>query len=183
MSEIDQFSVHLLEQAKRFLEKAKNENNEEGKTAYLNASLLIGVSALEAHVNAIADELLLTWENLETLERSILSEKEFTLDNGEFKLLEKKLKMYRLMDRVEFIFQRFGKIKPLNKNEDWWPQLADALKLRNKLVHPKQQITLSVKNVENSLEGILTAIDALYRALFNSPYPGYRRGLDSKLSF
>ena len=182
MSEIDHFSVYLLEQAKRFLEKAQDTSDEDGRTAFVNASLLIGVSALEAHVNAIADELLETWKELEVLERSILSEREFSLDNGEFELVQK-LKMYRLIDRVEFIFRRFGKRRPLDKHEKWWSQLSDALKLRNELVHPKQRITLSVKNVENSLRGILEAINALYLSLYDSPYPGYRRALDSNLSF
>ena len=182
MKEIDHFSIHLLEQAKRFLEKAKAETDSEGKTAYLNASLLIGVSALEAHINAIIDELLSTWENLDILEISLLSEKEINFSNGEFKLSEK-LKMCRLIDRVEFIFKRFCKKRPLHKSESWWQLLQEALRLRNKLVHPKEQVTLSELDVEQSLSGILDAINTLYKSLFNSPYPGYRRRLDSNLSF
>jgi hypothetical protein len=182
MTEIDQFSIHLLEQAKRFLEKARTEIDSEGKMAYLNASLLIGVSALEAHINAIIDELLSTRGNLEILELSLLSEKEINFNNGEFRLSEK-LKMYRLIDRVEFVFQRFCRKRPLDKSEPWWQLLKEALRLRNKLVHPKEQVTLSEKEVEQSLSGILNAINTLYKSLFNSPYPGYRRGLDSNLSF
>src|SRR5947208_947946 len=103
MSEIDTFSVQLFEQAKRFLEKARNEEGE-GKRAYLHASLLIGVSALEAHINAIADELLTTWTEINLLERSILSERDFVFENGEIELTNK-LKMYRLIERFEFIFK------------------------------------------------------------------------------
>lgn len=182
MTGIDQFSNHLFEQAKRFLEKAKIETDEEGKTAYLNAALLIGVSALEAHINAIIDELLSTWDNLGIQEISLLSEKEISFNNGEFKLSEK-LKMYRLIDRVEFIFQKFCKKRPLDKNEPWWQQLKEALRLRNKLVHPKEQISLSEKDVENSLLGILDAINSLYKSLYKSSYPAYGRRLDSNLSF
>ncbi len=56
MAEIDELSVQLLEQAKRFLEKA-DESTGEGESAYCNAALLLGSCALEAHINAIADEL------------------------------------------------------------------------------------------------------------------------------
>lgn len=182
MSEIDNFSIQLYEQAKRFLEKAKMEASDEGKNAYLHAALLIGVSALEAHVNAIADELLSTWEDLDVLERSILSERDFVFESGSFRIVDK-LKMYRLIDRVEFIFHRFSPKEPLDKSEIWWSQLAEALKIRNELVHPKGRVEINDSTVTRALQGILEALNAIYKALFNAPYPAYGRRLDSKLVF
>ena len=79
MSEIDEFAVLLFEQAKGFLEKSKGGITNYQRQAYLHAALLIGISALEAHVNAISDEFLTTREDLTVLERSILDEKDFIL--------------------------------------------------------------------------------------------------------
>jgi len=182
MSDIDSFSIELFEQSKRFLEKAKLENNQEGKKSYLNASLLLGVSALEAHVNAIASEYIETWNNLNILEKSLLMEKEFFLDDGEF-ILSNNLKMYRLIERIEFIFKKFATGKVLNKSSPWWSKLKIALKKRNELIHPKEKFIISEKIVEDGLDGILGLLDCLYKALYNSPYPAVGRKLDSKLTF
>ncbi len=54
-SGIDAFATELFEEAKRFLEKAKEADNEEGKKAFLHAALLVGMSSLEAHINAICE--------------------------------------------------------------------------------------------------------------------------------
>ena len=54
MSEIDAFATELFEEAKRFLEKAKEAVNAESERAFLHAALLLGISSLEAHINAIS---------------------------------------------------------------------------------------------------------------------------------
>src|SRR4030042_1496324 len=57
MNEIDIFASELFEEAKRFLEKAREDENKEGQKAYLHAALLLGMSSLEAHINAISEEM------------------------------------------------------------------------------------------------------------------------------
>ena len=182
MSEIDKFSIQLFEQAKRFLEKSKIEDTDDGKKAYLHAALLIGISSLEAHVNAIAEEILDTRQNLDILERSLLSEKEYIFKNGYFVLTDK-LKMYRLLERIEFIFNKFSTKQTLDKGELWWSQLVETLRIRNDLVHPKVSLEINEKTVTGVLEGILEALDTIYKALFNARYPAVGRRLDSKLTF
>ena len=56
MSDRDIYARNLLEETKRFLEKANAEIDHEGKQAYLRAALIIGFSALEAHIYSIADD-------------------------------------------------------------------------------------------------------------------------------
>ena len=180
MADIDTFSTQLFEEAKRFLEKAKEEK-EDGKTAYLHAALLIAVSSFEAHINALSDEFLTTYNDLHILEKSVLYEKEVTFDNGSFHLAEK-LKMYRSIERFEFIFVRFGRI-PLNKSDIWWSQLKNTLRIRNELVHPKVHIELNETIVSQALESILEGLNAVYKSTFKKPYPDYGLKLDSKLTF
>ena len=50
MSQIDDFAQSLLEESKRFLEKAQSEESAEGAHAYMHASLMLAFSPLEAHV-------------------------------------------------------------------------------------------------------------------------------------
>ena len=123
MNQADLFSRDLIEEAKRFLEKAKKEPDPEGKNAYLHASLFISFAALEAHVNSIADDFI-DCKGLTVLERSILSEKNIAFDSGEFKLTNQ-LKMYRLEERIEFIIRKFSG-RPIKNNSDWWDKLKYA---------------------------------------------------------
>ena len=181
MSEIDYFASQLLEEAKRFLEKAKLECNPDGKDAYLHASLLLSVSSLEAHINAIADEKLII-QDLEMLEKSILSEKEFTLIDGKFELTER-LKMYRMIERIEFIYRKFAHTI-INKEEvTWWGPVNEAINKRNAFVHAKDHLELSEKDVEVAILNILELLNSIYNALYKTNYPAYGRKLDSKMVF
>ena len=54
MTAIDEFASSLLDEAKRFLEKAAV--RDAGETAYLHAALMLGFCSLEAHTNAISDD-------------------------------------------------------------------------------------------------------------------------------
>ena len=57
MSDFDSFAIYLLEEAKALFDKA-NVEDEFSQMTYLHASLLLSISALEACINAITDELL-----------------------------------------------------------------------------------------------------------------------------
>ena len=180
MNPFDQFATTLFEQAKRFLEKANEALEQETKSAYCNVSLLLGFCSLEAHLNAIAEELTIR-SGLDVLDRSILEEKDYVLESGRFELT-KKLKMYRLEDRLQYIFTRFSTSASPTK-ESWWADLKKGLDLRNRLVHPKLSVDLNTQQVRRSLEAILECLNALYLAVFSKPYQTYKRSLDSKLTF
>lgn len=180
MSDVDQFARTLFEEAKRFLEKASVETKQEGIDAYLHAALNLGFCAFEAHINAIADDFL-TRSELEVLEKSILSERNFDLRDGRYQLTGG-LKMYRLEDRIQFIYRRFSG-KALDKSLPWWAGLQNGLQLRNQLTHPKETPRMSKKSVEDALKATIDAIDALYKGVYRTSYPVARRGLDSTLDF
>jgi hypothetical protein len=180
MAEVDTFSQTLFEEAKRFYEKALDESDTRGEIAYLHAALNLGFCALEAHVNAIADDFL-TRSDLSILDRSILQERDFKLENGEYKLTEQ-LKMYRPEDRIQFIHRRFSG-KQLDKNSGWWSDLKAGSRLRNELTHPKQASEISKEKVERSLQAIIDTFEATYKAVYHTSYPVGKRGLTSRLTF
>ncbi|MFH1024583.1 MAG: hypothetical protein V1809_14475 [Planctomycetota bacterium] len=181
MAAIDDVSEILLEEAKRFLEKAQTEVGSAGKTAYLHAALNLGFCSLEAHVNAIADDFL-TRKDLSVLDRSILREKDYRLNEGEFTLNEAKLRMYRLEDRIQFLHRRFSG-KRIDLKSSWWSELQSAQILRNKLAHPKDAPVIDEDSVIRGLQSILDTINALYTAIYKRKFPGSSRGLQSNLTF
>jgi hypothetical protein len=103
VTQIDTFANSLLEEAKRFLEKA-GEEDEPAKSAYLHASLLLAFCALEAHVNAITEDFL-SREELTPHELGLMREKEVRLVKGMFEV-QNSLKMVRLEERIEFLNTR-----------------------------------------------------------------------------
>lgn len=105
MTNFDFFGEMLFEEAKFYLEIAKNKKNVMGEeAAALHASLLLAMSALEAYINAVAEELVNTFE-LNIFEKSILAEKDIKLHKGTINL-GNGLKMYRLIDRIAFIYSK-----------------------------------------------------------------------------
>jgi hypothetical protein len=120
MSSIDEFAASLLEEAKRFLEKAQDAEDDAEKSAYLNAALMLGFCSLEAHVNAVSDDFAARPE-LTPLELSILRERDVRLESGEFVLTGTKI--YRLEDRILYLYRRFS-AKTLDRKAAWWSDLV-----------------------------------------------------------
>lgn len=181
MTSVDRFANLLLEEAKRFLEKSMTiETSTEGHIAYLHAALNLGFCALEAHVNAIADDFS-SRRDLSISDRSILFEKRIELINGTFELTDK-LKLFRLDERIEYLHRRFSK-KPLTKSIGWWSSLKTGLTLRNGLTHPNTEPEINEAAVRKTLQAIVDAVDSLYKAVYRKRFPAIHRQLASNLSF
>jgi hypothetical protein len=135
MAEIDAFARQLWEEAKAFLEKARQTTAAESKQAYLHAALNLGFCSFEAHINAVASDFL-TLDDLTPHERSILSEQKVELENGQFRV-SGGFQMYRLEDRLLFLCHRFSKKTPLDRTAAYWSNFKQAIDLRNSLTHPK----------------------------------------------
>ena len=179
MRNVDIFSKELLEEAKRFFEKAKSETNSQGKNAYFHASLLVAFAALEAHINSIAADFD-DRKEFHLLEKSMLFEKQIRYEGGEFELINN-FKMYRLEDRIELIFKKFSG-KSVKKNEIWM-KLKQGIRLRNKLIHPREKELITENVVENSILAILAILNDIYKVVYKCGYPLRKRGISSSLTF
>jgi len=183
----DRAACQYLEEAKRFLELATKWGGDggDGESAALHAALILAVSSLEAHVNAIAEEFAAhRTSELTLLELSILSEKDidFTKD-GDF-VLSAKLKMYRLTDRILFVYRRFSRDRaPYDRAKTSWSDLCSGLRLRNALVHSRDELDLDPDDVARLIEAVVDTVDTLFRGIYGKPLPGVKRGLDSRLGF
>ena len=176
----DEFCATLLEEAKRFLEKADETSDRAGATAFCHATLNLGICAFEAHVNSVAEKFLPRAE-LNILEKSILAEADIDLELGSFKLSSRP-RHYRTLDRYEFLWHRFSKRK-LNRNVAWWSRLKEAFRLRDALTHPRTPATVDCEVTRRSVQAIIDALDALFVAIYRRRCPGAKRGLRSVLSF
>ncbi len=181
MAEFDNFSALLLEEAKRFLEKIKESKDEDAKTAYIHSAVLIGVSALEAYINGISQELI-RFPNTPINEKSLLGEKEIELKNGEF-ILSERLKIQRLTDRIQYLYFKYNKTYLNGDSEAWWGPLKQSLKVRNGLVHPKEEITITQEDVTSLIESVINCLLCLSKIIYKKEFPFKNLGLQSKLTF
>ena len=180
MTEIDEFASSLLEEAKRFLEKATDCDNDVEQRAYLHAALLLGFCSLDAHINAIASDFE-SRTDLSLHDKSILFERDVRLEDGAF-ILRQDLRMARLQDRIQFLHRRLSG-KAVDKSAPWWSELDGAIDLRNKLTHPKAVPTISIEKVSRALQAMIDTLDALYLAIYRAKFPAANRGLISDLNF
>jgi len=142
---------------------------------------MIGFASFEAHVNAISNEFL-TRGDLEPQARGLLAEHEVELDDGEFRE-SKRLKIYRLEDRVLFLCRRFSK-KPVDRASTYWGNFLEASKLRNGLTHPKDSSPIIQEaGVKRALIAIVELLNHMCMGIYKKKLPAYNRGLSSKLGF
>ena len=180
MADFDIFANQLLEEAKRFLERASESSDAIAETANLHAALMLAFCALEAHVNSIGEELSIRTD-LSAHDKGVLLERDVRLEEGEFKVQDA-LKMVRLEDRIEFLRTRFS-TKPVDKSAVWWGQLISAIRLRNELTHAKAVPSVTQSAVRNAIQAILDALDALAKALYGKRLPAAELGLKSRMTF
>lgn len=175
-NESDAFSIELLDEAKRFLERA-NESGEPGP--FLHAALVLAFSALESHLNGIAEDLALR-QDVTLLDRAVLAERSLKLKAGQWELSPDS-RFYRLEDRVAFVFRRYADTDVTGYA--WWSDLKEALNARNALVHPRDVVSLSLPELKRFVSAIIDALNDIYKAVFGKGHPAHGRGLQSTLSF
>ncbi len=180
MNEVDDYCKSLLEESKRFFEKAAIESDADGKTAYLHAAILLAFAGLEANLNAIADDFS-ERKDLPLLTQSVFFEKNIELVKGKFELSDK-LKIYKLEDRIMFLMNSFRKRK-FHYDTQWWITLREGIKYRNRLTHPKQVVKISEKKAREYIEAIIKVLDVIYKSVYNQQYPLAKSGIYSNLDF
>lgn len=179
MEELDLFNNQTLEEAKRFLEKAKEDTSDEGIQAYLKASLILSHSFLEGQINSITSDFEGSG-HLSLLEQSIFFEKEVVLRKGKFQLGS--TKFYRTEERIEFLIKKFKPDLDF-KSDAWWAGLKSQIRVRNSLVHPRKNVRLKVIDSERSLKYCLEAVNRVYLAVYNISFPFASMNYDSSLDF
>jgi hypothetical protein len=180
VADFDIFADQLLEESKRFLEKASESSDAVAEAANLHAALMLSFCALEARINSVGEESSLRTD-LSAHERGLLLERDVRLEDGEFKV-QNALKIARLEDRIEFLHAKLSG-KPVDKSEAWWGQLNTAIQLRNDLTHAKTIPSITQSGVRNAIQAILDTLNALCRAIYGKKLPAADLGLHCRLRF
>lgn len=178
--DFDGFITQLIEESKAFYERAKKTSESIEKEAYLHSSLLLAMSSLEACINAIVEEILIEpyRNHYDILEQSLLLERDISFKNGHYQL-GKGLKISRVTERIEFLIYKYSG-KELPQDENWYVMLKQSLDFRNKLVHPKEYIKITEKQVENAINAVLDTMNKLYLVIYKRKFPAYDMGITSK---
>lgn len=181
MTQFDSFADQLLEEAKALLERGKG-SEDFSHTTYLHASLLIAISALEACINSIVDEILVEpYRNTYTVhEQGLLLEKDIRFEKGAF-VLNNGLKISRITDRIEFLYYKYTSRK-LDGTFQWYSNLKQSIDLRNKLVHPKEDMQITIKQVELAISSVVSTVNELYKVVYGEKYPALNRGVFPKVT-
>lgn len=178
MEEFDFFGELLFDEAKFFYEKSVNSKYEKERQMYLHSSLLLGMSALEAYINSVCEELTNTETfNLSLYEKMLLGERKIELKNG-IASIGNQLQMSRLIDRIEYIYCKYSH-KTIDVNAQWHSGIIETIQIRNNLVHPKSTITLTTKQVERALKSILETVEEVFRAVYKRDVPILNYNLQS----
>src|SRR5271167_1253890 len=156
MQEIDLFANQLLEEARRFFEKAGEATDAPGKDANLHAALMLSFCALEAHTNAMGEEFASRFD-LPVHGKGVLLEKDVKLEKGEF-VLTKALRMAKLEDRIEFLHVSVARKDIDASSASWRGQLSAAINLRNKLTHAKEVPAINDIDVQRAIEAIIATL-------------------------
>jgi hypothetical protein len=180
VAEIDLFANQLLEEAKRFLEKARDSSDVAAEAAYLHAALMLSFCSLEAHVNSIAEEFSLR-PDLSAHEKGLLLERVVGLEDGAFQL-RPGIRMAKLEDRIEFLHAKFSG-KPIDRSSAWWGQLNNATSLRNQLTHAKIVPAIDERSVRMATQAMIDTLDVLYQAIYKRKFPPAGLHLQSSLNF
>lgn len=174
MSEFEAYSNELLASAKKFLEGAKSAGTLSEKQRLLRSALTHSFFFLEAQLNYLASHFSNS-PDFSVSEKSLLSEREIALVRGKFSLTDKS-KFYSIEDRIEFLLARFSPNLEAAKGT-WFSELRAAIRIRNRLVHPKEAHQIDEGEVERSLLAVLDCLSAMYLAIFAKPFPPAALGL------
>jgi len=177
MSAIDDYARDVIESSKWFLQLANGAADIRQKQALLRASLLSGFSFLECQVYQVCDHFAGN-SAFEIQERALISERAVELKNGRFRL-SSRTQYSRLEDKIEFLMTRFMADPPYGARP-WNSNLSNALKRRNSIAHPKDELILSEADVARDLEAMIEAASDLFEVIFKKPLPYKAHGLTSK---
>lgn len=174
MSDFEAYSNELLTSSKKFLEEANSNISTSEKQRLLRSALTHAFFFLEAQLNYLAAHFSNS-PDFSVLERALLTERDIALDKGRF-VVSDKIKFYRLEDRVEFLLAQFSADLAKSKGT-WFSNLKASVKVRNRLVHPKEAHVLEIKDVEITILAVLDCLSALYLAVFGKAFPPAALGL------
>jgi hypothetical protein len=182
LGELEKNSRHLLEIAKRYLEKAKEAKKDPiAIDAYLRACIIIAFASLESQLLYVASHFT-GRKDMGVLERAVIGQFEYEFQNGVCKLTDKP-KFYKLEERLKLLLAFFSGDEFKARDYPWWSNLMEGVNIRNEIVHPKRVTELTIPAAGSILKGILGAMSDIYEVVFKKKFPAAALELESRYEF
>lgn len=173
MSPIVNDANRRFEFSKALLERSKNSTDPSAESSFAEMSLTAAFSCLEGMLTHIFEHFLES-RNFDIFEQSIMNEKSVKLRKGRPCLSEQKF--HSIDDRLMFLFWKFSG-EEFDKSKSWWSQFAEAVRVRNSIMHPKESTNITSADAERALSAIVDALDDLMLTVFKKRWPKAKKGL------
>lgn len=160
--------------AKALLARAVAAEPVEMKRSFAEAAVSSAFSCLEGMLSNVFEHFANNNADFNIFEQSIMNEKAVKISKGKPILAEQRFQSVE--DRLQYLFWKFSGV-PFDTTKVWWHGFAEAVRLRNSIMHPKEASAIDVAQAERALEAVLLAIDDLLSTVFNSKWPKANKGL------
>ncbi|MGV2114246.1 hypothetical protein ACQZ46_23650 [Agrobacterium salinitolerans] len=174
MASVADDSNRRFDFAKALLARAKGATDDDDRRSFLEAAVIFAFSCLEGMLTDVFEHFAGNATNFDIFEQSIMNEKAVKVQRGRPVLAEQRFQS--IEDRLQYLFWKFSG-EEFDTNKSWWPFFAEAVRLRNGLMHPKQSSAIETADAERALTAVLDAVNDLIETVFGKPWPKAMKGL------
>lgn len=160
-----------LKDSRHFFDSAEAAGDLEDARRSYRASVIVGMSALEAFVNYLADTFAQS-SVYPHYEVAFLSDRKFGVSDDRFAILDQ-LEYHRIEEKLRFLLKKY--VSSFDFEQDrHWAQFLAFKKLRDSITHPRfdeDQTTKSEysQQIKHGLDAVISLIDVLCQGIFQKP--------------
>ena len=160
--------------AKALLARATVATLEEDWRSLAEGAVAFSFASLEGVLSEIFEHFTSNRVESDIFEQAIMNESAVKLQRGRPVLGRQQFQS--IDDRLQYLFWKFSGSE-FDTQSIWWPSFAQAVQLRNNIMHPKGPCSLELADAEQAVRAVLNAIDALMQVVFKKPWPKASKGL------
>lgn len=160
-----------LKDSRHFFDGAESATHLDDAKRQYRASVIIGMSALEAYVNYLADTFAQS-SVYPHYEVAFLSDRKFGVDDDRFDILDQ-FEFHRIEEKLRFLLKKYVPSFDFEQ-EKHWAQFLAFKKFRDSIAHPRfdeDQTTKSEysQQIKRGLDAVISLIDILCQGIFQKP--------------
>ena len=179
MSDLASDANRRFDFAKALLMRAASASSEDEQRSFSEAAITCAFSCLEGVLSHVFEHFAEDATSFDLYERSVMDEKAIKIIKGMPDLAEQKFQS--IEDRLQFLFWKFSG-QEFDTTKPWWPSFAEAVRVRNSIMHPKIAGTIRRGDAERALLAVISAIDDLMLTVFGKPWPKAQKGLTPSIT-
>ncbi|WP_283176139.1 hypothetical protein [Gemmobacter sp. 24YEA27] len=162
-----------FEFSKALLDRAKKASDPETEKSFSEMAIAAAFSCLEGMLTHIFEHFIES-KGFDVFEQSIMQEKAVKLVRGRPCLSEQRFQS--IDDRLQYLFWRFSG-EDFDRGKAWWPNFANAVNIRNGIMHPKKEGMVKSRDAEQAVLAIIDALDDLMLTVFGTKWPKANKGI------